>query len=82
MGAPKNALAFPPKLEDYDPPSKITTACLLVAAGGLVVARALHRTAGGDSGPLAHPQLVSRGHSTAAQHEQPRTAGRAAPAVA
>ena len=32
MGAPKNALAFPPKLEDYDPPSKITTACLLVVA--------------------------------------------------
>ena len=32
MGAPKNALAFPPKLEDYAPPSKITTACLLVVA--------------------------------------------------
>ena len=32
MGAPKNALAFPPKLEDYDPPSKITTAYLLVVA--------------------------------------------------
>ena len=32
MGAPKNALAFPPKLEDYNPPSKITTGCLFVVA--------------------------------------------------
>lgn len=32
MGAPKNALAFPPKMEDYKPVSYVTTGCLIVIA--------------------------------------------------